>query len=225
MCFAAFIPLSIRTFVHDLHNPGDVYACYRVFFLVAFCTGIIPFQFFSQPIRHLRNTVLGYLNIAARIVFYCVVFFYSMSNEQSLLAHFYITDVSRLTDSFQKFHDMYAILTVLTLGLIKRKSLMSLMQQYEWLELHFSRIGVHFTQKKCAWKINSLIFCMFFANFLFIVYGIFIVFERNGIYLSWIAISSFYSPHIIFSSVVVIFYTALHKITIYLRAFNKVIKY
>lgn len=223
MCFTSIIPLSIRIFLHDLHKPKDVYACYRVFYIMAFCAGIIPFQFSSQPNRHLKNSVFGYLNVLARIVFYCFVFFRSMNNEQSLLAHFYHTNVSNFTDSLQKFNGMIAILIVLIFSLLERNSLISLMQQYEYLELHFSRIGVQFRQMKCTWLINVSLLLMFLANFSFIIYGHFLVFGHNGIYLSWIAISSFYSPHIIISGVVVIFFTSLFKITHYFKAVNEVI--
>lgn len=223
MCVTTIIPLSIRIFLHDLHKPRDVYACYRVIFVFAFIIGLIPFQFSSQPHRHLKNTILGYLNILARIIFYGYVFFYSMSNEQSLLAYFNFSEVSKFTDSLQKFNGMFAIIIVLIFGVVERNSLINLTEQYEILELHFSRVSVQFNQKKCAFNINLVLLLMFLANLLFIVYGHFVVFKHNGINLSWIAISSFYSPHMIISSVVVIFYAILYKITLYFKAVNEVI--
>lgn len=223
MCANTCIPLCVRTFLQDLHNPGDVYACYRVLFLVAFCIGTIPSQFSAQPFRALKNTIFGYINVTARIIFFSCVFCRIMNKEQSLLAHFYITSVSQFADSLQKVNGMFAIIIILVFGLLERNTLINLMQQYEYLELHFSRIGIQFKQKKCVWHINLVIFSIFFAHFLFMVYGHFLVFKHNGIILSWIAITSFYSPHIIINSVVAIYYTSLYKITLYFEALNQVV--
>ncbi|KAM7353380.1 gustatory receptor 28b isoform 1-T1 [Cochliomyia hominivorax] len=224
MCVTTFIPLSLRTFLHDLHKPGDVYACYRVMFVIAFLIGITPFQFSTQPKRHLKNTIIGYLNTLARIVLYSFVFYSSMTNEQSIISYFYVTTVSRFTDSLQKFNGMFAVIMVYLYSLLERQALINVIENYELLELHFSRVGVQFHQNKCAFKINTVIILMLLANLLFFIYGHFLVFAYNGIYLSWIAILSFYSPHLIMSVVVVIFCTILHKITLYLNAVNKVLK-
>ena len=227
MCLTTILPVSIRIFLRDLHKPGDVYACYRIYFLVAFCIGIVPFQFSSQPNRHLKNNIFGYINILIRIGFYTFIFIYSMNNEQSLLAHFFTTEVSKFTDNLQKFNGMFGIIAVLIMGLMERQSLIYLMQQYEQLELHFSRISVQFNQKRCATQINFRLFLMFLANLVFILYGFLVVFKHNGFSISWIAMSTFYSPHIIISSIVLIYHSTLHKISLYLKAVNEVfiIKY
>ena len=222
MCLTSILPISIRIFLKDLHKPGDVYACYRIYFLIAFCIGIIPFQFSSQPNRHLKNTIFGYLNILIRIGFYTYIFICSMYKEQSLLAHFFTTEVSKFTDNLQKFNGMFGIITVLIMCLMERQSLMYLMQQYEQLELHFSRISVQFNQKPCAKRINFRLFLMFLANLIFILYGFLVVFKHNAFNISWIAMSTFYSPHIIISSIVIIYHSTLHKISLYLKAVNKV---
>lgn len=223
MCAAITIPGCIRSFLYDLHKPGDVYACYRVYFLLGICGGIVPFQFHPLPIRHLKTTLFGYINCIIRIIFYASIFIISIIREQSLLAYFYETKISRYTDGFQKVNGLFGTIIVLVLGLFDSQSLITLMHFYEWLELLYSRIGIRILQKNCAFQINLRIAIMLCTNFSFLLYGRLFIFEDDSIFVSWLALSTFYSPYLIISCVVVLYTTTLFKISIYLKILNAVI--
>lgn len=222
MCISSIVPRCIKVFLHDLYRPGDAYACYRVLLLLTFIGGIVPCEFRSRPSRHLKTTLFGYMNSLSRIGFYVFIFGYSMTHEQSLLAHFFESQVSRLTDSLQHFNGMFGILMVLYLCLVQSAALIELMARYELVELRLSRLGVRFLQRNCSLRINCTIVGMFCANIGFILYGSLMVFARNGVSVSVIASISFYSPHLIVSGVVVLFSSIMQKMTPYFVAVNKV---
>lgn len=223
MCVSSILPHFIRVFIHDLHKPGDVYACYRVLYLLAFVAGVAPFEFRSYPSRHLINTLTGYTIAVIRITLYAAIFGYTMTHEQSLLSHFFVTEVSRFTDSLQKFNGMFGIFMVLIHSLVQSKYLICLMAEYEGVELHLSGVGIKFLQTKCAFRVNFTILAMFCANIGFILYGSLMVFARNGVFISTIASISFYMPHLMVSSVAVLFSSVFYKLTAYFDAINKVI--
>lgn len=222
MCLSSLMPASVRIFLHDLYKPGDVYACYRLLFLLTFIAAVVPFEFRSTPSRHLANTMLGYANSLLRIGFYLFIFGYSMTHGQSLLSHFFFSDVSKFTDNLQKFNGMFGILNVLIFSLWESKAFIKLMEQYEWLELRLSRIGIRFRQINCARKINLIILVISSTNVAFILYGCLVLFIGNGVFVSIVSSISFYSPHLVVSTIVIMFNAALHKLTQYFRAINKV---
>ncbi|XP_061399369.1 putative gustatory receptor 28b, partial [Musca vetustissima] len=148
----------------------------------------------------------------------------ALGHEQSLLSHFFETEVSRLTDNLQKYNGMSCVLAILFYCLVRSKYLIHLVEQFEWIELRFSRLSVRFVQKNYAAWINLRIVVMLLANIGFVLYGSLGVFMRNGVSISAMTTISFYSPILVVSCVVVIFSSILEKLITYLKVNNKVLK-
>lgn len=213
---------SVRIFWQDLCRPSDLYACYRLLFLITFVAGVNPLEFRSLPKRHLQSSFLSYFNVIGHIGFYIYIFIYMKTYGKSMMNHLKESDVSRFTDNMRKFNGTVAILLVFCLCLLQSKSLTKLLERYELLELRLVRLGIAFLHKNCAFWINTTVVGMLCANFGFVLYGSVVVFSSNGISVSFLTSISFYSPHLIVSSVAALFSALMQALSQYLKALNKV---
>ncbi|XP_073827564.1 putative gustatory receptor 28b isoform X6 [Musca autumnalis] len=91
------------------------------------------------------------------------------------------------------------------------------------LEFHLSHLGVHFLLRNNAFWINLRIILLSCANLAFIVYSS-TIFASNGVSVSLWTWTSFYSPLLIVSCIVLLFRAVVQNLSMYFKAFNKVLK-
>ncbi|KAL5279918.1 hypothetical protein ACFFRR_004130 [Megaselia abdita] len=216
--------VMIPNFWRELVNPSDAYASVIALFAVSFLFGLTPFRLEGpKGARKLKVIALGLINALFHIVMFTYFYVYCFIHNESILQHFFQTDVSKLADFLIKIVGIIGMPTLFITCYSRRNIMIKLIHQIGFIDEKLVIFGYDFQYRRFMW-FSALWTCIALgANFAFIGYSWWL-FQSYDTTPSYAAFASFFEPNIFFAVVLTLFYGFCLRLSRRLGIVNEVLK-
>ncbi|XP_055917528.1 putative gustatory receptor 28b isoform X3 [Eupeodes corollae] len=211
-------------FWKELFSPTDSYGSIKTLFIILFVMGLTPFLIKGTPgKRQIRVSYFGFLNAGIHLTLFMFCFLYAFVKNESIVAYFFQTEISRIGNTLQTFIGMFGMVTLIGMSLIEKKKIIRLLHTMAKVDVKLLDLGVSLNYRYAQRHVHAQIVAVLGLNLLYILSSFGLLF-KNGIWSSLAANVSFFSPHVFLLAVVTLFTACMVRLKQRFRMVNKVLK-
>lgn len=202
----------------------DTYGAIRPLLLISFMIGISPFKTVGSPgNRHLETSFIGVANTVIHLVLFISCYVLLVSDERSLMAHFFHSKISRFGEDLQILTSFTALTFALVSCYFKRNKLCKLLKVTDEIDKKLTYLGAVLNHKTIS---RAILFAIFILSMLLLVFiGTIVVVvsstQDQPDFLEWIF---FFLPMGIIMTLKLKFYCSMQLIKYRLRFLNLILR-
>lgn len=187
-----------------------------------FVMGLTPFLIKGPPgKREIRINYFGYLNAIVHLTIFMFCFLYAFVKNESIVAYFFQTEISKIGNTLQTFIGMFGLVTLIVTCLLEKKKIIRLLHTVAEIDVKLLDLGVSLNYQIAQRSVHAQIIAVLGLNLVYILSSFGLLF-KNGIWSSIAANVSFFSPHVFLLSVVMLFTSCMVRLKQRFRMVNKV---
>ena len=158
----------------------------------------------------------------SRTVLLSACFFIAFTRCEFILSYFFLTDMSKVSDLLQKANGIFGSIFLLVIAFVQKGELKECIYALAEIDYRCKYYQLNLNFMRTTIVIWILMFTPCLLNISYMVYTIFGILIRNGIYPYLSECMAFFLPGLIFTAINMKFVSLLFVITEYIVIMNKV---
>lgn len=210
---------------NEFKKPSDIYSAQHPLIIVSFLCGISPYKLVGDVgQRRLEHNIFGYVITGLLLALYFVCYIDTLKAHESIVGYFFHTNITNIGNSLQLFTGLLGLTSTVVFSHLRRKKLVTLLQQLGKIDTFFRELGVE-TDYKYTVRYISIVLVVKFVIFITYLTGCYVLLDDADAHPKYTVWISFFLPHIMISMNVVKFMCYVKQIRHRFLLLNKVTRF